>query len=318
MRWKLNDLSHACQPAPRLLMMLVAAAAPCATLYAGPGKDTPVQVIVDMDADTPGIQSTVTVPACTAVVHEVAVYIIDPLHERTLWSIGYVGGLDRGIALGHMPDDDLNSGSVTGLRATIGTPVNPGNVGWTVQPPGLDPGFVGPELQYLEFGAEAPAVIPAEPAGPIFTVDIMLDGAQPGDRFRFYLLDFVAAWRSGRDIGAFSTHGPGVTLDTGGDAVPDATHTIFGADPDTAIPVPPASFLVDYIDGPPATGPAVIEVVPATGDLNGNGAVNILDLLLLLAAWGPCETPCPPDFDGDGNVGILDLLILLANWGSCP
>ena len=25
----------------------------------------------------------------------------------------------------------------------------------------------------------------------------------------------------------------------------------------------------------------------------------------------------PPDFDGDGNVGILDLLTLLANWGPC-
>ena len=25
----------------------------------------------------------------------------------------------------------------------------------------------------------------------------------------------------------------------------------------------------------------------------------------------------PPDFDCDGNVGILDLLALLANWGPC-
>ena len=25
----------------------------------------------------------------------------------------------------------------------------------------------------------------------------------------------------------------------------------------------------------------------------------------------------PPDFDGDGTVGILDLLTLLANWGPC-
>ena len=30
-----------------------------------------------------------------------------------------------------------------------------------------------------------------------------------------------------------------------------------------------------------------------------------------------CATPCPPDFDGDGTVGILDLLTLLANWGPC-
>ena len=25
----------------------------------------------------------------------------------------------------------------------------------------------------------------------------------------------------------------------------------------------------------------------------------------------------PADFDGDGTVGILDLLTLLANWGPC-
>ncbi|MCH8153589.1 MAG: FG-GAP repeat protein, partial [Planctomycetes bacterium] len=51
-------------------------------------------------------------------------------------------------------------------------------------------------------------------------------------------------------------------------------------------------------------------------DLDNNGAVGILDLLALLAAWGP-NPGAPPDFDGDGIVGILDLLTLLANWGPC-
>ncbi len=53
-------------------------------------------------------------------------------------------------------------------------------------------------------------------------------------------------------------------------------------------------------------------------DLNGDGSVGILDLLILLGSWGPCPDPpdaCPADLNGDGNVGILDLLILLANWG---
>ncbi len=57
-------------------------------------------------------------------------------------------------------------------------------------------------------------------------------------------------------------------------------------------------------------------VCPA--DLNGDAVVGILDLLALLAAWGPCPDPpdlCPADLNGDGAVGILDLLILLANWG---
>nr|MCH7719920.1 hypothetical protein [Planctomycetota bacterium] len=59
---------------------------------------------------------------------------------------------------------------------------------------------------------------------------------------------------------------------------------------------------------------------PCPWDLDGDGGVGILDLLTLLAAWGPC-TPgqfCFADFDCDGNVGILDLLALIANWGRCP
>ncbi len=51
-------------------------------------------------------------------------------------------------------------------------------------------------------------------------------------------------------------------------------------------------------------------------DLDGDGSVGILDLLLLLSAWGS-DPGGPPDFNGDGVVGILDLLILLAAWGVC-
>ena len=55
------------------------------------------------------------------------------------------------------------------------------------------------------------------------------------------------------------------------------------------------------------------------GDVTGDGIVGIDDFLFLLAAWGPCDDPCPPscrpDFDGDCFVGIQDFLFLLANWG---
>ena len=54
------------------------------------------------------------------------------------------------------------------------------------------------------------------------------------------------------------------------------------------------------------------------GDIDGDGIVGINDFLLLLAAWGPCDMPCPPacaaDLDGDCVVGIIDFLTLLANW----
>ena len=54
------------------------------------------------------------------------------------------------------------------------------------------------------------------------------------------------------------------------------------------------------------------------GDLDGDGIVGISDFLMLLAAWGPCDKPCPPscaaDLDDDCTVGINDFLMLLANW----
>jgi len=50
------------------------------------------------------------------------------------------------------------------------------------------------------------------------------------------------------------------------------------------------------------------------GDIDGDGDVDTADLLLLLAAWGPCED-CPEDINGDGVVNTVDLLLLLANWG---
>jgi hypothetical protein len=55
-------------------------------------------------------------------------------------------------------------------------------------------------------------------------------------------------------------------------------------------------------------------------DLNGDGLVNVVDFLILLAQWGPCADPCPPvclgDIDGDCNVGVIDFLSMLADWGT--
>jgi len=62
---------------------------------------------------------------------------------------------------------------------------------------------------------------------------------------------------------------------------------------------------------------AVCEVPrPDPGDLDGDGTTGVADLLLLLGAWGGCDSceACVADLNGDCDVGAADFLILLALW----
>jgi len=52
----------------------------------------------------------------------------------------------------------------------------------------------------------------------------------------------------------------------------------------------------------------------ASADVTLDGIVDVLDLLGVLADWGPCPG-CPTDITGDGVVDVLDLLEVLAQWG---
>jgi hypothetical protein len=74
-------------------------------------------------------------------------------------------------------------------------------------------------------------------------------------------------------------------------------------------------FLVIDVDDHPAC-PGDVAPVPA------DGTVEFQDLLVVLAAWGPCpapcETSCAGDVDGNCIVGFDDLLLVLSGWGACP
>ena len=59
-------------------------------------------------------------------------------------------------------------------------------------------------------------------------------------------------------------------------------------------------------------------IQPRLGDTDGDLIVGVIDLLVLLSTWGPCDGCCLADFDADGLVGASDLPILLANWGPSP
>jgi hypothetical protein len=71
-----------------------------------------------------------------------------------------------------------------------------------------------------------------------------------------------------------------------------------------------------FIGGFWAAGGDTIVPPPCPADLDGDGVVNVIDLLQLLGAWGTADPTA--DINGDGIVNVLDLLELLAAWGTCP
>lgn len=56
------------------------------------------------------------------------------------------------------------------------------------------------------------------------------------------------------------------------------------------------------------------ELSDCLGDLNGNGAVDVTDVLILLGAFG-CTTDCEVNIDGSPGVDVNDFLALLAAFG---
>jgi hypothetical protein len=75
--------------------------------------------------------------------------------------------------------------------------------------------------------------------------------------------------------------------------------------------------LVHSACGTAISAAAALTVSANPADLNGDGIVDVLDLLILLDSWGACNDcdGCPADFNGDCSVDVLDLLFLLDNWG---
>ena len=48
-------------------------------------------------------------------------------------------------------------------------------------------------------------------------------------------------------------------------------------------------------------------------DINQDGSVDVIDLLIIIDQWG--QTDSPADINEDGIVNVSDLLIVIANWG---
>jgi hypothetical protein len=73
------------------------------------------------------------------------------------------------------------------------------------------------------------------------------------------------------------------------------------------------------------TGVAVAQAnntAPCPDIVGEDNVVDVQDFLAILAAWGPCDAPCPPTCAADTNddcvVDVQDFLAVLAAWGPCP
>jgi probable HAF family extracellular repeat protein len=49
-------------------------------------------------------------------------------------------------------------------------------------------------------------------------------------------------------------------------------------------------------------------------DVNGDGTVDVVDLLAVVGNWGPCKD-CNEDINGDSMVDVVDLLAVIGAWG---
>ncbi|MHC5026676.1 MAG: choice-of-anchor B family protein [Planctomycetota bacterium] len=49
------------------------------------------------------------------------------------------------------------------------------------------------------------------------------------------------------------------------------------------------------------------------GDVNGDGFVDVQDLVAVITAWGKCNG-CVEDITGDGQVDVQDLILVITNW----
>ncbi len=64
-----------------------------------------------------------------------------------------------------------------------------------------------------------------------------------------------------------------------------------------------------------SNGDGILDTCQCIADINGDGAVGVSDLLLVIGDWGQMTSQA--DIDGSGTVDATDLLLVLEAWGNC-
>jgi hypothetical protein len=78
-------------------------------------------------------------------------------------------------------------------------------------------------------------------------------------------------------------------------------------------------FTYDATDG---TGIYVNRIgMDCLGDFNGDGVVDLADIVMMLPAWNTTvgDALYDPlyDLDADGDIDLADIMTVVSNWGPC-
>jgi hypothetical protein len=222
-------------------------------------------------------------------------------------AIGGAGGAGDTIVVGSYQDDDagINSGSAYVFVRTG----SPGSYVWTQQAKltasdaAAGDGF---GVSLALGGAGNTAVIGAYG-------DDNAGGSDAGSAYVFTRAGTVWTQQyklTAPDGSATDWFGAAVGLDGGGD-----TPIIGARQDDTAGGINAGSaYVFECLEFGPIVPPCLADIAPQP---NGDGFVNVADLLMVINNWGPCPS-CPADINGDGVTNVADLLAIINNWGLCP
>ena len=112
--------------------------------------------------------------------------------------------------------------------------------------------------------------------------------------------------------GSFNVTAGGTSVLSGG-AFAFSTSGTFCLDPDPLV-IPGCTDPDADNYNPNATTDDGSCTVACAGDFNGNGIIEVSDVLVTLGEFG-CISLCVADIDGDGIVGVTDILYLLGQFG---
>ena len=88
-------------------------------------------------------------------------------------------------------------------------------------------------------------------------------------------------------------------------------------------PLDLSNVIVGDINGDPVSimvNDGTVTITICIGDVNGDGTVNVLDMIRIGQHWEETGTPgwIPEDVNRDGAINVLDMILIGQHWGPCP